>query len=153
MRAFLLSLALTAILPAATFAQQVPAGQRVQKPVTVHLIEKGARLASEDFAMENRDQREANGALDLRDIVDMEAARRIPAGSLLRSGDVMRPRLIHRGEAVLIRLQKGALTITSPGKSLSDGAAADPVRVVSTATNRTLDAVVAGPGVVTIIVP
>lgn len=151
MRCAILLLSLAASLPAMAQAQPVVAG--VARPVTAHSIEKGARFVQDDLVLERRDPREANGALEAGEIVGMEATRRIMAGSLVRSGDVVRPRLVRRGEAVVIRLQNGPLTITSAGKALSDGAAADSVRVVSTATNRTLDAVVAGPGVVTIAVP
>lgn len=151
MRLAILFLAVAAFAPVAVQAQEGTPG--MVRPVTAHPIEKGARFDEGDFVMERREAREANGALDLREIVGMEATRRIVAGSVIRAGDLTRPRLVRRGEAVLIRLQNGPLTITSSGKALSDGAASDPVRVVSTATNRTLDAVVAGAGLVTIAVP
>lgn len=151
MRLAILFLSFAALLPSAVQAQDAAPG--IVRPVTAHPVEKGARFEQGDFVMERREVREANGALDLREIVGMEATRRIVAGSLVRAGDVTRPRLVRRGEAVLIRLQNGPMTITSSGKALSDGAASDSVRVVSTATNRTLDAVVAGAGLVTIAVP
>ena len=78
----------------------------------------------------------------------MEAARALPAGAMVRGSDVIRPQLVRRGEPVTIALRDGGLSITAQGKALSGGAAGDFVRVVSLATNHTLDGVVEGTGAV-----
>lgn len=61
--------------------------------------------------------------------------------------------LVKRGEPVLIAVRSGGLTITSQGRALGSGAAGQSVRVVSTDTHRTLDAIVDGPGSVRIPLP
>jgi flagella basal body P-ring formation protein FlgA len=62
-------------------------------------------------------------------------------------------RLVRRGEPVRLRLQAGALTISTAGRALTDGARGARVRVVALSTRRTLDGVVEGAGEVRIVTP
>lgn len=55
-------------------------------------------------------------------------------------------RVVRRGETITLRLSQGPLTITTPARALSDAAAGERVRLLVTATRRTLDAVVEAPG-------
>jgi flagella basal body P-ring formation protein FlgA len=56
-------------------------------------------------------------------------------------------RVVRRGETVTLRIQQGALLISTPARALTDAAAGERVRLVVTATRRTLDAVAQAPGV------
>jgi flagella basal body P-ring formation protein FlgA len=56
-------------------------------------------------------------------------------------------RVVRRGETVTLRIRQGALTISTPARALGDAAAGERVRLMVTATRRTLDAVAEGPGV------
>jgi flagellar basal body P-ring formation protein FlgA len=76
--------------------------------------------------------------------------RRLNAGAPVRSSDLTAPRVVRRGDAVTIAVVSGALRIASPGRALADAARGDNVRVVSLATNRTLEGVAAAPGEVRI---
>lgn len=73
-----------------------------------------------------------------------------PAAPPLRAADRPAP-LVKRGDAIVIAVRSGALTITAHGKALSDGAMGDRVRVTNDATRRTLQAVVEGPARVKIL--
>jgi flagella basal body P-ring formation protein FlgA len=55
-------------------------------------------------------------------------------------------RVVRRGETVTLRVRQGALTISTPARALGDAAAGDRVRVVVTATRRTVEAVAEAPG-------
>jgi flagella basal body P-ring formation protein FlgA len=68
----------------------------------------------------------------------------------VRAADRPAP-LVKRGDAIVIAVRSGALTITAHGKALSDGAMGDRVRVINDATRRTLQAVVDGPARVKIL--
>lgn len=126
---------------------EAPAPQ-VSVPVLDHAIAKGDLLSSGDFTTQDVAETAARGLPRARDIIGMEAARALPAGAMVRSSDVIRPQLVRRGEPVTIALRDGGLSITAQGKALSGGAAGDFVRVVSLATNHTLDGVVEGTGAV-----
>lgn len=145
-RAFLLAALMAGAVPAA--AQTVPAAAEV--PVLVRDVEKGELLSAGDFAVEPRPLGQARGALDIDKAAGKEALRNLRAGSTVRSGDVIRPQLVRRGEPVSINVRSGGLTITAQGKALSGGAQGDLVRVINTATNRTLDGVVEKAGSVRI---
>ncbi|UUR07511.1 flagella basal body P-ring formation protein FlgA [Sphingomonas glaciei] len=56
-------------------------------------------------------------------------------------------RVVRRGETVTLRVRQGALTISTPARALGDAAAGERVRLVVTATRRTLDAVAEAPGI------
>lgn len=123
----------------------------VLAPVLAHPVERGIILSESDFLL--TEEPSASGALPLQAMVGREATRWLPAGQSLKPGDVAPPRQVRRGEPVVLRVQRGALTISTAGRALADGRQGDLVRVVVTATNRTLDAQVAGAGLVRIYAP
>lgn len=145
-RAFLLAALMGAAVPGV--AQTLPATAEVA--VLVRDVEKGALLSAADFTVEPRPLGQARGALEIASAAGKEALRQLRAGSPVRSGDLIRPQLVRRGEPVSITVRSGGLTITSQGRALSGGAQGDLVRVVNVATNRTLDGVVEKAGTVRI---
>lgn len=56
-------------------------------------------------------------------------------------------RVVRRGETVTLRLSQGSLTISTAARALTDAARGERVRLIVTATRRTLDAVAEAPGV------
>lgn len=141
------SLYLLLMLAAGSAAHAAPVA------VLAHAVERGEVLAASDFAMEDREPAQARGALRPTEAAGMEPRRRLMAGSVVRAPDLIAPRLVHRGEPVTIALRKGALSITTTGRALADGGRGELVRVVSNATNRTLEGVVESAGTVRIAAP
>jgi flagellar basal body P-ring formation protein FlgA len=125
----------------------------VQVAVLAHPIEKGTRLDRGDFESEARTPAAARGALSAEDASGMEAARNLTAGNIVRRSDLMKPQLVRRGEPVTIRIVSGALVITASGRALNGGGQGEMVRVVTNATNRTLDGTIEGSGTVRIAAP
>ncbi len=125
----------------------------VEVPVLGHAVQKGDRLEAGDFTVEGRPAATARGALAIDEAAGMEASRNLAAGAVVRRGDVMRPQLVRRGEPVTIRIVSGALVITASGRALSGGGQGDAVRVVTTATSRTLDGKIEGSGTVRVVTP
>lgn len=125
----------------------------VQVAVLAHPIEKGTRLEPGDFASEPRPPAAARGALSAEDASGMEAARNLSTGMVVRRSDLMKPQLVRRGEPVTIRIVSGALVITASGRALNGGGQGEMVRVVTNATNRTLDGTIEGSGTVRIAAP
>ena len=139
------------ILPLAA-ALQAAAPAAVETPVLARTIDRGELIAAGDFTVEERTPGQARGALPIDAAAGMEANRRLAAGHVVRSGDVISPRLVRRGEPVTIYVRSGALTITASGRALGNAGAGDTVRVVAS-TNRTLDGVVEGAGAVRVSAP
>jgi flagella basal body P-ring formation protein FlgA len=151
MRRALLFIAGAVLLPqlaAAQVATQQQASGAAQQalvpvPVLAHAVKRGDLLVASDFTEDQLPAYRGRDVVGPRDAEGMEAVRNMPAGMPLRAGDVITPRLVHRGEPVTIRYVAGSLTISSNGRALADGGRGDMVRVV-TETSRTIDALVDG---------
>ncbi len=129
------------------------APEEVPVAVLGHAVQKGDRIEAGDFAVEQRPAATARGALTIDQAAGMEAARNLPAGTVVRQADLMRPQMVRRGEPVTIRIVSGPLIITAAGRALGGGAKGEAGRVVANATNRTLDGVVEATGAVRIVTP
>lgn len=125
------------------------AADTAEVAVLARPVAKGELLSAADFANEMRGASAARGALAPADAAGLEAGRNLAAGMIVRSGDLVRPRLVRRGEPVTISWRQAGLTITTSGRALGSGGTGDLVRVVAS-TNRTFDAVVEGAGAVRI---
>lgn len=129
------------------------APEEVPVAVLGHAVQKGDRIEAGDFAVEQRPVAAARGALSVDQAAGWEAVRNLPAGAVVRQSDLTRPQLVRRGEPVTIRIVSGPLIITASGRALAGGAQGETVRIVANATNRTLDGIVEGSGVVRIVTP
>ena len=69
---------------------------------------------------------------------------------MIRSHDVVSPRLVTRGSLVTMKIETPFITVTSQGKSEQDGAQGDVVRVMNTQSNRVVEGTVTAPGTVEI---
>ncbi|HUD30084.1 MAG TPA: flagellar basal body P-ring formation chaperone FlgA [Novosphingobium sp.] len=139
------------LLAAAVAGAQGPATAPV--PVLARTVERGEVLSPTDFETARVLPATARNALSPADAAGREAVRRLNAGAPVRAGDVTSARVVRRGDSVTIAVVSGAMRITSAGRALSDAGRGEPVRVVSLATNRTLEAVAAAPGEVRISAP
>jgi len=83
-------------------------------------------------------------------LIGRELRRDTSEGDILRSRDVVPPRLVQRGALVTMKIETPFISVTSQGKSQQDGAEGDTVRVVNTQSNRVVEGVVTGPGMIEI---
>lgn len=140
--------------PAQTSAAPAPARvvpAQVEVAVLARPVQRGEILSADDFVYEKRSPNMGRGAIEAQAAKGLEAVRPLSPGSVVRVSDVITPRLVRRGEPVLIAYKVGALTITTQGRALASAGAGEPVRVVTTSTQRTLDGFVAGNGLVRIL--
>ena len=145
-----------ALVPVPAPAQTAPAPARaapaqVEVAVLARPVQRGEILSADDFVYEKRSPNMGRGAIEADAAKGMEAVRPLSPGSVVRVSDIIAPRLVRRGEPVLIAYKTGALTITTQGRALASAGAGEPVRVVTTSTQRTLDGFVAGNGLVRIV--
>lgn len=140
---------LVAILAGASPARAAPA-DLVAIPVLAHAVARGDIVSAADFETRPGPPAQANGIVSPADAAGREAVRSLGAGVPVRAADLISPRLVRRGEPVMIAWHSGGLSITTGGRALTSGGVGDFVRVVAAATNRTLDAVVERSGVVAV---
>jgi flagella basal body P-ring formation protein FlgA len=68
----------------------------------------------------------------------------------VRVADIQAPVTVRKGELVTIVLETRSMRLTAQGKAAEDGAQGAPIRVSNTKSGRVIEAVVSGPGVVTV---
>ena len=68
--------------------------------------------------------------------------RVIMSGQPVKSQDVRDPLLVERGKSVTMIFANGGLQLTAMGKALQNGSKGDVIRVVNSASNRTVDAII-----------
>lgn len=83
-------------------------------------------------------------------LIGMTARRVILAGRPIKASEIIAPKLIERGEIVTLSLNVGTMSLTTQAKALQDGAKGDIIRVVNTASNKTLQAMITGTNQVSI---
>lgn len=140
--AFVFGVALQVAAAAATGPTEIP--------VLAHPVARGDIISASDFEMRAAEGAAANGILSPSAASGREAVRNLSAGMPVRSPDLVSPRLVRRGEPVIISWRAGGLSITTTGRALTSGGAGDFVRVVAASTNRTLDGLVVSSGAVVI---
>lgn len=150
MRAFTIRATIALAAGVAVYATQADAADQVEIPVLAHAVARGDIVSAADFELKPMSAAQGNGVLTPAKAAGREAARSLSAGVPVRAADLVTPRLVRRGEPVLIAWRSGGLAITTSGRALTSGGQGDFVRVVAAATNRTLDAVVDGSGAVTV---
>lgn len=141
---------IAALLLPPTAAAQTAGPAQQDTPVLARAVQRGEMLSAEDFTVEARPPAAARGAVPVSAATGMEALRAMGPGTVVRVTDLVTPRLVRRGEPVLIAYRVAGLTITTRGRALASAGAGEPVRVVANATQRTLDGFVAPDGSVRI---
>jgi flagella basal body P-ring formation protein FlgA len=92
----------------------------------------------------------ANMVVNADKLIGQTPRRGIPAMRPVRSADIEAPAIVKKGDLVTVILRNDTLNLTIQGRALQSGGAGDLVRIVNTASNRLLEAVVTGPQSVTI---
>ncbi len=125
--------------------------RRLAVVVTRHALEREHRLTLDDLQVETR---EVSGLaavpMDPAHYVGMVTRRRLPAGETLRPQVVQPPRVIRRGDPVVIEARRGAIAIRVHGTALMDGRRGQRIRVRNASSGRVIQAAVAAAGLVTV---
>lgn len=85
---------------------------------------------------------------DPHDIAGMVVKRTITAATVVTPQMLQAPKLVRRGEHVVIIAETGNLSIRSSGKALGDGKSGDLVRIETSGSRRIIDGIVVSQGVV-----
>lgn len=82
----------------------------------------------------------------LDDALGYNAVRALAAGHTLLRTDLTAPRVIRRGDQVVIVFRNGHVEVRSQGKALRDGAVGEVINVENQSSRRQVQARVTGPG-------
>jgi flagella basal body P-ring formation protein FlgA len=135
-----------------TFTFRGRATEMVRLPVTATPLSRGDTIARADIVMRAFERTQIRQQLitDPDELVGMAVRRSIRGGQPLRADDIAEPKLVTRNSLVTISFKSTGLTLTAQGRALSDGARGDLVGVMNTRSRRVIQAVVSGPGQVSV---
>ena len=121
-------------------------------PVPARLLAAGETIAAGDVttATMRAERLPADTLLQASDLVGKAPRRSLRPGEPVHAGDVEVPLVVHRGTLVTILLETPAIRLSAEGKAMDDGGMGAVIRVANTKSSRVIDAVVAGPGTVTV---
>ncbi|MGF1696965.1 flagellar basal body P-ring formation protein FlgA [Vibrio lamellibrachiae] len=125
---------LTTLGPQVTLASPLNRGQIITaNDVTISMVDLH-RFRRQGFSSVNM-------------VVGAKVKRNLNVGSVIQDRDIC---VVCRNETVMIKANKGGMTITTRGTALSDGAAGEQIRVKNTKSNRIIEGRVTGIGEVTV---
>jgi flagella basal body P-ring formation protein FlgA len=147
----------TATLHSGDAAQEVTGrySRQVQTLVPVRPLSPGETIAEADLDWMLVDEKALNNrtATEPEQLVDMEVRRPLKAGKLILLRDVRAPRLIRKGDMVVVQLATPALHLAMQGRAMADAGMGESVRVMNLASKKTIEGVVTGPQTVAIAPP
>jgi flagella basal body P-ring formation protein FlgA len=125
--------------------------ETVEAAVLARGVERNEVLKASDVVIERRPKAEVGNDVAPRDrAVGMQARRQLRAGQAVRLGDLAKPDLVQRDQAVTLIYQASGLYLTIRGKALENGTEGDVVNVLNLQSKRTISGVVTGRGQVSI---
>ncbi|PCJ97536.1 MAG: flagella basal body P-ring formation protein FlgA [Zetaproteobacteria bacterium] len=122
-------------------------------PVLADNLQSGRIITGQDIRHIKIKERDftRDTIVDASTLIGMTARRVIIAGRPIRASDMIAPMLIERGEIVTLFLNIGSMALTTQAKALQSGSKGDIIRVVNTASNKTLQAIITGSNQVSIL--
>ncbi|MFN8722371.1 MAG: flagellar basal body P-ring formation chaperone FlgA [Rhodospirillales bacterium] len=137
-------------------ARQQVAGRAItliDLPVPTRRVTPGEVISIRDIDwIQVRDERNLGDVLtDAEALIGQTPRRTLAAGQPVRSRDVAAPITVGKNSSVSMVFETQNMTLIARGRALQDGAVGDTIRVLNTQSNRTIDAVVAAPGLVRIV--
>lgn len=146
---------------------EVPAGsptairQRVQgrvfptarMPVLARNFNRGEAIRESDiqWVEVREDQVRAGMITDAAAMIGLEPRFSVRANAPVRSGDLQRPVLVGRNATVTMVLKTAFMSLTTQGRAIDEGGKGDIVHVTNLQSKRTVEAIVEGPGTVSVI--
>ncbi len=115
-------------------------------------VQRGEIITREHLAIEKRDVSKLRGdfATQLEQIENKQAARDTPAGATLSLRGFIEPRLIKRGDKIIISVIQPAFTIRMNGIAMMDGTKNQLIRIKNENSGRIINATVIESGLVSV---
>jgi flagellar basal body P-ring formation protein FlgA len=124
----------------------------VEVAVLTRSLDRGETVQASDITFERRvrDSLPRDVQEDGLALVGRLARRPLGSGVIIRAGDLARPEIVGRGDIVTIVYEAPGLVLTMRGRASEAGALGDTIAVLNPQSKKTLQAVVAAPGKVTV---
>lgn len=124
----------------------------VEVPLTNRDLQTGEIIRARDLEIHRMRADRVNSSVvaNADRLIGRTVKRPITAGQMVHVSDVTATLLVTKNNQVHVQLVSGSMIIVLQAKALEDGADGDTVRVLNQQSNRTIQGVVTGPGVVTI---
>lgn len=121
--------------------------------VARHNLTRGSIVQFDDLEQQTIDQRKAGRdyVTNTEAVVGKELKRQLQQGHAVRLAMLLEPKVIKRGDAVIVEAQAGNIFVATPGTALSDGKMGQQIRVKNESSRREIKVKVVGPGRVRVI--
>lgn len=120
----------------------------VEVPVLSNRFMKGDIIGKDDIewieVSQSRLQRTA--LTDASRLIGMAAKRAISEGKPVSANDIRRPKVVNKGEIVVMVLSTPMMRLTAKGKALESGGTGDTIRISNSQTSTVVEGVITGPG-------
>jgi flagella basal body P-ring formation protein FlgA len=120
----------------------------VDVPVLARAIPAGTEITGGDieWISHRSDRLRPDAVLDPDALIGFEARRTLRAGEPLRSYDLQRPLMVERGELVTLVFEAPGIQLSVRARAMENAADGEIARFVNLQSNRTVEALVNGPG-------
>jgi flagella basal body P-ring formation protein FlgA len=124
----------------------------VEVAVLTRALGRSETAQAADFMVEKRAKDTLPGDVqtDTQTLTGRVARRALQVGSVVRTGDLARPEIVARGDAVTIVYEVPGMTLTLRGRATDGGAQGDIIAVVNPQSKKTLQAQIVAPGKVSV---
>ena len=119
-----------------------------QSVMVVRPIRAGTALTADDLAF--GEVEEADGFLDPRDVIGLEARVNLYPGRPVLTRDVGLPTVVERNAVVPLVYRSGGLTITLEGRALGRAGEGEAVRVMNLSSRNTVTGIATATGAVVV---
>ncbi len=89
--------------------------------------------------------------IDKNRILGMELKRSVRVGSYLLLSSLEKPRVVNKGDSVVLEARQNALQVSAKGTALNNGQVGEQIKVRNNQSDRVVDAMVTGPGRVMVV--
>lgn len=127
----------------------------IDLPVLGREMASGEPVTADDIVLVRvaRSQLLSATITDPLEIEGRVAKRKLKPGVALRTGDLAKPLVVRKGDAVTIVYEAPGISLSARGKALKDGAAGDTIEIENAMSKKKVEAVVTGAGSVSVSPP
>lgn len=123
-----------------------------QVAVLTQPVKRGEIITRRHFSIEKREIAKFGDELmtQAEQVENKQVLRYLPAGSILTSRNVAEPKLIKKGDKIIISASQPGFSVRMNGLALMDGAKGQAIRIKNQNSGRIVNATVTEPGVVSV---
>jgi flagellar basal body P-ring formation protein FlgA len=120
--------------------------------VTRKSLKKGMRIGADDIDLKEMELTRIHQEVftNPAEVIGQEILKSVAAGSLLTAQKLTSPKAVRRGEQVTILAKSDGMQIRVKGAALSDGMTGQTIAVKNLSSDRVVEGIVTGPGIVQI---